>query len=84
MGYLIIRLSHSLAKSSPVLYQFVITVHVTATLIGHILIKSSQEVSQCDVIELDISDQDLMYYTEEMFLFKHSKPNEISIRSIKN
>lgn len=79
MGYLIIRSSHSPAKSSPILYQFVLPFNVTAKLFNHILTKSSQEVSQ-----FDVSDQDLIYYTGEMYLFKYNKPNEISFRSVRN
>ena len=37
----------------------------TATLIDHVLINSSQKVSQYGVIELDIYDHDLVYYTRK-------------------
>ena len=37
----------------------------TSTLIIHLLSNSSQKVSQCGVIELDISDHDLLYCTKK-------------------
>ena len=37
----------------------------TATLIDHVLTNSSQKVSQSGVIELDISDHDLVYCTRK-------------------
>ena len=56
----------------------------TTTLIDHVLTNSPQEVSQCDVIELGISDHDLVYCTRKTSLLKLNKHNEISIRSLKN
>ena len=48
----------------------------TATLIDHILTNSSQKLSQCGVIELDIFDQDLVYCTRET---PSLKPNEYNV-----
>ena len=50
---------------------------MTATLIDHILTKSSQKVSQYSVIELGISDHDLVYCTRKTPLLKPNKHNDI-------
>ena len=56
----------------------------TATLINHVLTNSSQKVSQCVVIELRISDHNLVYCTRKTASSKPNKHNEISVRSMKN
>ena len=56
----------------------------TPTLIDYVLTDSSQKVSQCSIIELGISDQDLVYCTKKKPSFKLNKHNDISIRSMKN
>ena len=56
----------------------------TATLIDHVLTNSSQKVSQSGVIELDISDHDLVYCTRKTPFLKLNKHNDIFFRSIKN
>ena len=53
-----------------------------ATLIGYVLTDCSQKVSQCYVIQLGISDHDLIYCIRKTSLFKLNKHNEI--RSMKN
>ena len=56
----------------------------TATLVDHVLTNSSQKVSQSGVIELDISDHDLVYCTRKTPFLKLNKHNGIFFRSIKN
>ena len=56
----------------------------TATLIDHVLIKSSQKVSQCGVFELGISDHDLVQCIRKTPSLKPNKYNDISIWSMKN
>ena len=55
----------------------------TATLIDHILTNSLGKVSQSDVIDLGLSDHDLIYYTRKTSLPKPHKHNEIFVRSLK-
>ena len=55
----------------------------TATLIDHILTNSPDKVSQSGVIDLGLSDHDLIYYTRKTFLPKSDKHNEIYVRSLK-
>ena len=56
----------------------------TATLIDHVLTNSFQKVSQCSVIELGISDHDLVYSTRKTPSLKPNKHNDISVTSMKN
>ena len=56
----------------------------TATLIDHVLTNSSQKVSQCGVIELGISDHDLVHCSSKTPSLKPNKHNDISVRSMKN
>ena len=56
----------------------------TATFTDHILTNCSQKVSQCGVIELGISDHDLVYCTRKTPLLKPNKHNNISVRSMEN
>ena len=56
----------------------------TATLIDHVLTNSSQKVSQFGVIELGISDHNLIYCTRKAPSLRPSKGSGISVRSMKN
>ena len=56
----------------------------TATLIDHALTDSTQKVSQCSVIELGISDHDLVYCAWKTPSLKSNERNDISVRSMKN
>ena len=55
----------------------------TATLIDHILTYSPDEVSQSGVIDLGLSNRDLIYFTRKTSLCKSHKYNEIFVRSMK-
>ena len=55
----------------------------TATLIDHILTNSLDKVSQSAVIDLGLSDHDLIYCTRKISLPKSYKHNEILVRSMK-
>ena len=56
----------------------------TATLIDHLLTNSSLMVTQCHVIELGISDHNLIYCTRKTYLLKCNKHIETCIRLMKN
>ena len=56
----------------------------TSTLIDHVLSNSSQNVNQCGVFELGISDNNLVYSTRKTPSLKSNKHNDISVRSMKN
>ena len=49
----------------------------TAIVIDHVLTNSSQKVSQSGVIELGISDHDLVYCTRKTPSLKLNKHNDI-------
>ena len=53
------------------------------TLIDHILTNTPDKVSQSDVIDLGLSDRDLIYCTRKTSLPKSHKHNEIFVRSMK-
>ena len=55
----------------------------TATLIDHILTNSPDKVSQSGVIDLGLSDHDLIYCTRKTSLPQYYTNNEISVRSMK-
>ena len=55
----------------------------TATLIGHILTNSPDKVSHSGVIDLGLSDHDLIYCTRKTSLPKPHKHNEIFVCSLK-
>ena len=55
----------------------------TATLIDHILTNSPNKVSQSSIIELGLSDHDLIYCTRKTSLPKSHKHNEIFLHSLK-
>ena len=54
-----------------------------ATLIDHILTNSPDKVCQSGVIDLGLSNYDLIYCTRKSSLPKFHKHNEISVRSLK-
>ena len=56
----------------------------TATLIDHILTNSSQKIIQSGVIELGLSDHELIYCTRKSSLSKSNKHNEVVFRLMKN
>ena len=56
----------------------------TSILIDHVLTNSSQKASQYGVVELGISDHDLVYYTRKTPLLNPNKHNNIFVRSMKN
>ena len=55
----------------------------TATLIDHILTNSPDKVSQSGIIDLSVSDHDLIYSTRKTSLPKFHKHHEIFVRSLK-
>ena len=55
----------------------------SATLIDYILTNSPDKVSQSGVIDLGLSDHDLIYCTRKTSLPKSHKHNEIFVRSMK-
>ena len=55
----------------------------TATLIDHILTNSTDKVSQSGVIDLGLSDRDLIYCIRKTSLPKSHKHNDIFFRSLK-
>ena len=56
----------------------------TATLIDHILTNSPDKVSQSGVMDLGLSDHDLIYCTRKTPLPKSSKHNVVFVRSTKS
>ena len=59
------------------------TICSTSTLLDHILTNSSEKVSQKGVIDVGISDHQLIYCTRKIESIKHIMNNEIQIRSLK-
>ena len=55
----------------------------SATLIDHILMNSPDKVNESVVIDLGLSDHDLIYCTRKISLPKSHKVNEIFVRSAK-
>ena len=55
----------------------------TATLIDYILTNSPDKVSQSGVVDLGLSDHDVIYWTRKTSLPKSYKHNEIFVRSLK-
>ena len=55
----------------------------TATLIDYILTKLPDKVTQLGVVDLGLSDHDLIYCTRKTYLPKSHKHNEIFVRSVK-
>ena len=55
----------------------------TSTLFDHILTNSSEKVSQKGVIDVGISDHQLIYCTRKIKRTKHNMHNQIQVRSLK-
>ena len=55
----------------------------TSTLLDHILTDSSEKVSQKGVIDVRISDHQLIYCTRKIKRTKHNMHNQIQVRSLK-
>ena len=55
----------------------------SATLLDHVLANSPEKVSESGVIDLNLSDHDLIYCTRKTSLPKFHKHNEIFVRSMK-
>ena len=60
----------------------------SSTLIDHILTNSREKISQSGVIDIGISDHQLIYLTiyltRKLYRFKSNTHNQIKIRSLKN
>ena len=56
----------------------------TSTLIDHIITNFADKVSQAGVIDIGISDHQLIYCTRKVNRLKPNKHKEINIRSLKN
>ena len=56
----------------------------TSTLLDPILTNSSEKVSQKGVIDVGISDHQLIYCTKKIKRTKHNMHNQIQVRSLKN
>ena len=55
----------------------------TSTLLDHILTNSSEKVSQKGVIDVGISDHQLIYCTRKIKRIKHNMHNQIQVQSLK-
>ena len=55
----------------------------TSTLLDHILTNSFQKVSQKGVIDVGISDHQLIYCTRKIKRIKHNMHNQIQVQSLK-
>ena len=56
----------------------------TSTLIDHILTNSHEKVSQSGVIDVSLSDHQIIFCTRKIYKQKYHKHNKIKIRSLKN
>ena len=56
----------------------------SSTLIDHILTNSREKISQSGVIDIGISDHQLIYLTRKLHRFKSNTHKQIKIRSLKN
>ena len=56
----------------------------TATLIDHVLINSPHKIIQAGVIEMSLSDHELIYCTPKTTKLKSNKHNELNICTMKN
>ena len=56
----------------------------SSTLIDHILTNSREKISQNCVIDISISNYQLIYLTRKLHRMKSNTHNEIKIRSLKN
>ena len=79
--YLDFAFSHSLKQliSTPTR-----TTENTATLIDHVLTNSPHKIIKSGVIEVNLSDHELIYCTRITTKLKSNKHNELNISSIKN
>ena len=80
MSYLELCFTHSLEQT--IAGQTSVT-DQTVTFIDHILTNSPDKVSQSGVIDLGLSDHDLIYCTRKTSLPKSHKHIEIFVRSMK-
>ena len=55
----------------------------TSTLLDHIPTNSSEKVTQKGVIDVGISDHQLIYCTRKIKRIKHNMHNQIQVRSLK-
>ena len=55
----------------------------TSSLLDHILTNSSEKISQKGVIDVGISDHQLIYCTRKIKRIKHNMHNQIQVRSLK-
>ena len=55
----------------------------TAPLIGHVLTNSPHKIIQSGVIEMSLSDHELIYCMRKTTKLKSSKHNELNIRPMK-
>ena len=56
----------------------------SSTLIDHILTNSREKISQSGVIDIGISDHQLIYLTRKLHRFNSNTHKQIKIRSLKN
>ena len=56
----------------------------TATLIDHVLTNSPHKIIQSGVIEMSLSDHELIYCTRKITKLKSNKHNELNTRTMKN
>ena len=77
--YLDFAFSYSLKLSTPTR-----TTENTATLIDHVLTSSPHKIIKSGVVEVYLSDHELIYCTRKTTKLKSNKHNELNIRSMKN
>ena len=56
----------------------------SSTLIDHILTNSSEKISQSGVIDMGISEHQLIYLTQKLHRFKSNTHKQTKIKSLKN
>jgi len=56
----------------------------SSSLLDHILTNSSEKISQQGIIDVGLSDHQLIYCTRKIKRTKHNKHNQIKVRSLKN
>ena len=56
----------------------------TATVIDHVLTNSPHKIIQSGLIEMSLSDHELIYCTQKTTKLKSNKDNELNIRTVKN
>ena len=80
-NYIDLCFSHSLHQ---LIMEPTMTTEHTKTLIDHILTNSPEKVIQSDVIEMGLSDHELVCCSRNMSILKLNEHYEISFRSMKN